>query len=251
MNKKKQKLILLALLTLACIILALALTPVSQSKEYHHFADAREFLGVPNFANVISNFPFVVGGIIGLVLSLKTKATKSISVIYFLLFTGVLLTGFGSAYYHLNPNNNTLVYDRIPMTIVFMSFLAATVSERINAKWGTILLFPLVVIGIGSVLYWHLTELKGIGDLRFYGLVQFYPVLFIPLVLVLFPSQQTNAGLSDLAWIVVWYVIAKLFEHYDWQIYSVGNLISGHTLKHLAAAMSCWYLVKLFRRKYN
>ncbi len=250
MSKKKQKLILLGLLTLACIIVAFALKRVSQSVEYHHFADARQFLGVTNFANVISNIPFLVGGIIGMVLLSRTKASKSISVIYLFLFIGVLFTGVGSAYYHLSTNNNTLVYDRIPMTIVFMSFLAATISERINEKWGVVLLLPLVAIGIGSVLYWHLTELKGMGDLRLYGLVQFYPVLFIPLVLVLFPSQQKNAGLSELAWIVVWYVIAKLFEHFDWQIYSLGNLISGHTLKHLAAAMSCWYLVKLFRRKY-
>ncbi len=244
---RKQKLALLGIFTLLCIIVMFAFKPIPQSPEYHHFADIRELLGIKNFANVISNLPFLVAGIAGLALLPKANAAKSILTTYGLLFAGVLLTGFGSAYYHLSPDNDTLVYDRVPMTIVFMSFLAATIAETINVKWGAILLLPLIVIGVGSVLYWHFTELRGMGDLRLYGLVQFYPVLFIPLVLVLFPFPKARAGLRELAWVVVWYAIAKLLEHFDSQIYSLGHFISGHSLKHLAAVMSAWYLIKVFK----
>ena len=247
---KQRRLIFLASLTVLCICGAFFIKPIPQSLAYHHFADDREFWGIPNFANVISNLPFLLTGVIGLMLLPKAKANKAILVTYSCLFIGILLTGFGSAYYHYAPDNNTLVYDRIPMTIVFMALLAATIGETISAKWGSVLLFPLVIIGIGSVFYWHFTELQGDGDLRLYGLVQFYPVICIPLMLVLFPSANHNRGIRQLVWVVVWYVIAKIFEYFDWQIYAVTHFVSGHTLKHLGAAVSTWYLVRVFKIKH-
>ena len=247
---KQRRLIFLASLTVLCICGAFFIKPIPQSLAYHHFADGREFWGIPNFANVISNLPFLLTGIIGLMLLPKVKASKSILVTYACLFVGILLTGFGSAYYHYSPDNNTLVYDRIPMTIVFMALLAATIGETISSKWVFVLLFPLVIIGIGSVLWWHFTELQGHGDLRLYGLVQFYPVIFIPLILVLFPSANYTRGIKQLVCVVIWYVIAKVFEYFDTQIYTFNHFVSGHTLKHLAAAISCWYLLKLFKNKY-
>lgn len=170
--------------------------------------------------------------------------------IYGVLFAGILLTGLGSAYYHYNPNNDSLIYDRIPMTIVFMSLLSATIAELIDTRLGTRLLSLLVAIGVSSVLWWHYTESLGRGDLRLYGLVQYYPMLFIPLILLLFRSPTSNKGISCLIWAVVWYVIAKLLEKFDREIYSTLRFISGHSLKHLAAAVSTWYLVRLFEQKH-
>lgn len=245
---KNQKLVVLGIITAGCVIATFVIKPIPQDEAYHHFADTREFLGIANFWNVISNLPFLAVGLTGL--ALLFKASKDLLLPYRVLFTGILLTGIGSAYYHLTPNNNTLVYDRIPMTLVFMSLLAATVSETISKRLGIVLLLPLLTLGVGSVLYWHITETQGKGDLRLYGLVQFYPVLFIPLVLIMFPSAQARTGVKALVWVVLWYVIAKIFEHFDLQVYEVGHIVSGHTLKHLAAAVTTWYLVRIFKIKY-
>jgi hypothetical protein len=140
-------------------------------------------------------------------------------------------------------------WDRIPITIVFMSFLSATAAELVNRRLGIRLLRPLVPVVIGSVLWWHYTETIGRGDLRLYGWVQFYPMLAIPLLLWLYYRPAVKTILPILVWIVVWYVIAKVFEAFDFPIYrAIG--VSGHTLKHLAAAVTTWYFVMLFRKQY-
>ncbi len=245
-SRKIWLLILLTLTTLVAIFLA---PPIPQALSFHHFADDRALWGIPNFGNVTSNLPFLIVAIIGLVRVMKTTAPPAIRATYALLFVGVLLTGLGSAHYHWNPNNDTLVWDRIPMTIVFMSLLAATVAELISRPLGIRLLLPLVALGVGSVLWWHYTETQGHGDLRLYYWVQYYPMLALPLIFWLFYTPAVIPILRCLGWVVAWYVIAKIFESLDYPIYrAIG--ISGHTLKHLAAAVSTGYFVSLFRRQY-
>jgi hypothetical protein len=246
---RNQKYWLLGLLTLVTLAALFLLPPVAQSLSFHHFADDRSLWGIPNFGNVASNLPFLVIAIIGLVTVVRATVPSAIRLTYTLLFVGVLLTGLGSAYYHWNPNNDTLVWDRIPMTIVFMSLLAATVAELVSRRLGVGLLLPLVAVGVGSVIWWHYSETRGYGDLRLYGWVQFYPMLALPLILWLFYTPVVKFILRCLVWVVVWYVIAKVLEQLDFPIYrAIG--VSGHTLKHLAAAVSTWYFVVLFRRQY-
>src|SRR5882724_8923083 len=139
--KSNTKFLLISLLTLVAIVVVIMLKPIPQNSSYHLFADQITIFGIPNFLNVFSNFLFLIFGIYGLSLLKKTNAQRSIKVIYAVLFSGILLTGLGSAYYHYSPNNDSLVYDRIPMTIVFMAFLSVTVAELIDIKIGTILLF--------------------------------------------------------------------------------------------------------------
>jgi hypothetical protein len=243
------KLRLLAVLTGVSLIVIFCLRPMAQAGSFHNFADARALSHIPNFGNVISNVPFLIIGVAGLVLVFKTAVASEIRITYVLLFLGVLLTGLGSAHYHWNPNNNTLVWDRLPMTIVFMSFLSATVTESVDRQLGTRLLLPLVAVGAGSVIWWHYTETLGRGDLRFYYWVQFYPMVMIPLLLCLFYNPGIRPILPYLVWIVVWYILAKVFEQLDYQIYWLIG-ISGHTIKHLAAAASTAYFIGLFRRKH-
>jgi ceramidase len=206
--------------------------------------------GIPNFGNVASNLPFLIVALVGLVTVTKAAVPPAIRATYALLFVGVLLTGLGSAYYHWNPNNDTLVWDRIPMTIVFMSLLAATVAELISRPVGIRLLLPLVALGAGSVLWWHYTETQGHGDLRLYFWVQYYPMLAIPLILWFFYQPAAINILPCLIWVVIWYIIAKVFEQLDYPIYRADG-VSGHTLKHLAAAVSTWYFISLFRKQYT
>ena len=114
----------------------LLLPPIPQDQSYHHFADQRTLLGVPNFWNVISNLPFIAVGAAGLRRFHRDPAT-------FVIFLGIFLTGFGSSYYHWNPSDSTLFWDRLPMTLCFMAILAVVVEERISARLGATLLWPL------------------------------------------------------------------------------------------------------------
>jgi multisubunit Na+/H+ antiporter MnhG subunit len=131
--------------------------------ELSRFADVRSLWGIPNAWNVISNFPFIAIGAVGLARCRDDAAT-------FVIFLGIFLTGFGSSYYHWSPNDGTLFWDRLPMALVFMAILASTVEERVNAKAGAVLLWPLLAIGVFSLLLWRWS-----GDLRLYGWVQFFP----------------------------------------------------------------------------
>jgi hypothetical protein len=166
---------------------------------------------------------------------------------YLIFSLGVMLTTFGSAYYHLAPDNARLVWDRLPMAMGFMALLAAVVGERTRAQLASRMLAPLILVGIGSVLYWHWTELSGRGDLRLYGLVQFGSLAAVVLMCSVLPSRYTRGG--DMFVVVGFYALAKVFEGLDKQIYAVGGFVSGHTLKHLTAALACYWVLRMVMRR--
>lgn len=245
--QSRHRLYLLGLMTVLAVAGVYAIPHIPQSVTYHNFCDTRTLAGIRNFANVISNLPFVIVGLIGLLSVKRSVAPRNIAVIYISLFAGIILTGFGSAYYHGYPDNNTLVFDRLPMTIVFMSLLAAVAGESIDTRIGALTLAPLLLTGIASVLWWHYTERAGAGDLRLYVLVQYYPMILIPAIFILFPPPAGQKAWLPLLYAAAWYAIAKVFEQFDCNIYSTLGFVSGHSLKHLAAAISTWFLVKRFR----
>ena len=213
----------------------LPLPPLLQNQNYHQFADQRNLFGIPNFWNVVSNLPFIAVGAAGL-LSFRRD------LITLVLFSGIFLTGFGSSYYHLNPSDVTLFWDRLPMTLCFAAILAAVVEERVDEKAGKVLLRPLLAIGIFSLLLWRWTD-----DLRLYAWAQFFPFLALILILRLFPPKFTGA----IYWIAAaaFYALAKVFEYYDEAIFSAGSILSGHTLKHLAAAAACFAILRVFQTR--
>ncbi len=236
---KTHRVILLLTLSLVGIISLLLQSNIPQSQAYHHFADRNTLCQIPNFMNVISNLFFVIIGLYG-IYQLKNNSFFTISkthiLNYYLFFIGIVLTGFGSAYYHLHPNNDTLVYDRIPMTISFMSFFCIIIGEFISVRAGYLLLAPFILLGISSVYYWQYTETEGTGDLRFYILVQFLPMLLTPIILLLFKS---NFKTHNYLWyIVLVYALAKLFETLDYQVFNVIKTISGHSIKHIVASFA-------------
>jgi hypothetical protein len=228
-----------------------------QDPSYHNFADQRTLHGIPHFWNVFSNIPFVVIGVWGLWCLTCAPTARFAQVFqesrerwpFLVLFLGIALTGFGSAWYHLQPNNDRLLWDRLPLAAAFMALFAAILGERLGPRIGSLLLFPLVVLGISSVLYWHWTESQGQGDLRLYYLVQFYPLLAIPLLVFLFPPQYTRSG--DLFVALGWYVLAKLCEHpWDASIYAANHWLSGHTLKHLLAALGAYWILRMLQLRH-
>jgi hypothetical protein len=164
---------------------------------------------------------------------------------YFIFFLGVALTAFGSAYFHLRPNDSRLVGDRIPMTIGFTGLVAGVVSERISVQAGLRLLAPLVELGIGSVYYWRMTEAAGHGDLRLYGLLQYGSLLAVVLLIALFPPRYTRG--ADFITSLLIYGLAKGFEAADRQIFALGGIVSRHTLKHVAAAISAYWILRMLQ----
>jgi len=231
--------------TALCALGLATVRRIPQPLAYHHFADQRVLWGIPNFADTVSNLPFLLVGVWGLVLMVRGRirfVDARERWFYLIFFVGVALTCIGSSYYHLSPDNNRLVWDRLPMTLAFMSLLAAIIAERIALTAGLALLVPLLLLGLASVWYWHIAD-----DLRLYAYVQFFPALGIPLIMLLFPPRYTRS--FDLLPAVGFYVMAKILEATDKQIYALGELVSGHTLKHLAAAAAAWWILRMLVRR--
>lgn len=227
---------------LAAMAVAIALPPIPQDQAYHAFADTRTIAGIPNFWNVASNAGFVIVGLAGLLwLARRGRPTPGGSlqaaweVAAAVAFAvGVLFTGIGSMFYHLAPDHGRLVWDRLPMTLIFMSLFALVIGDRIGPVAGQRLLGPLLAIGVGSVIVWHLSEVAGRGDLRLYALVQFLPLLLVPLLLLLMPARYSGAVWLWVA--LALNAIGKVAELADAWILAASGLMSGHTVKHLVMA---------------
>ena len=233
--KRNLPILIFSGLAVASLAGLLVLPPIPQDQGYHQFADERTIFGIPNFWNVVSNLPFLAVGAAGLRRFRDDPAT----VVFFL---GVFLTGIGSSYYHWNPNDDTLFWDRLPMTLSFAAILALVVSERVDARSGAILLWPALAIGVFSLVLWRWTD-----DLRLYFWVQFFPGIAVIVLFLLYPPKYTGTRY----WIAaaVLYALAKVFEFTDEPIYSAANLLSGHTLKHFAAAGACYAILRYFQTR--
>ncbi len=226
-----------------------------QPLSYHDFADKRVLFGIPNVGDVLTNLAFILVGAWGLWFLAQPGRMHAAFVdareqgLFQWFFAGVLLTGFGSGWYHLAPDNDSLVWDRIPMAISFMSLVAIMLAERVKLSLGLALLMPLMGTGVGTVIWWIWTEHVGHGDLRPYLVVQFYPMITIALMLLLLPAPYTRG--NDYWGLFVFYAAAKVVEVFDHDIYALTHgLISGHNLKHLfAAGGTAWILRMLWLRQ--
>lgn len=247
MSKRSRVLLICAVVVCAGIAVGF-MHRIPQPPRYIEFADHRSWLGIPNFMDVVSNLSLLIAGLWGLAVVFSRHARQSLTSrsewrAYTIFFLGSALTCFGSAYFHWNPNNWTLVWDRLPMTMAFMSILAGIISERINDRAGSLLLAPLLLIGAGSVFLWYASEVHGNGDLRLYLCVQFFPAIMILLALLLFEPKYTRGG--DFLAVLGFYALAKLLEAADAPIYHLLRAVSGHTLKHLAAAMAVVWVARM------
>src|SRR5262249_13242032 len=199
---ERRRSVLIVLGLMAASLAVLPLPPaIPQDQSYHRFADDSALLGIPNFWNVASNLPFIAVGAVGLREFYRQPATL-------VLFLGIFLTGFGSSYYHWDPSDRTLFWDRLPMTLCFMAILVVVIEERVSARLGAVLLWPLLATGLLSLLVWRWT-----GDLRLYGWVQFFPMVAVPLLLLTCTPEHSVMFCWGVAGAL--YVLAKLFEFYD------------------------------------
>jgi hypothetical protein len=229
---------------------AVALPAMPQPLSYHAFADCRTVWSIPNFFNVLSNLPFLAAGLMGLTILWRGggnfhDAREQLPYLVFLL--GATLTSFGSAWYHLAPDNGRLVWDRLPMTLGFAGLVAAAMAERVDSRSGLRALWPLLALGAGTVVYWYATERAGAGNLIPYAAFQAWSILAIVLLIALFPARRYSHG-HLLAWAAAWYGLAKVFETFDLQIFRLlqGEL-SGHTIKLLLAGAGVFAIVRQLR----
>jgi hypothetical protein len=218
---------------------------IAQDPAYHLFADQRMLAGLPHAHDVLSNLPFCLAGLLGIFAIVKRPSlAQGFNTMYLVFFAAMLATGLGSAYYHLAPDNQTLVWDRLPMAVGFMSMFAIIIGERLSPRLGRRLFPWLLAAGIYSVIYWHWQD-----DLRPYALVQFGTLLALPLILLI--RRRPDSGLLWLA--IGFYLLAKIFEACDAQIYALtAHWVSGHSLKHLAASVTpLLILLRLSRAEKN
>ncbi len=256
MKSKREKygFILIVLAGVFTLLAFLFSERVPQDIRYHGFSDTETYICIPNALNVLSNIPFLAVGILGLLSFFRNRShspniVESNILAYFVLFLGTALVGVGSSYYHLWPSNETLVWDRLPMTFAFMGLYSIIVSEFISETKGKLLLLPLLCAGVFSVLYWWYTESRGVGDLRYYAVVQFFPILTIPVILLFFKSKYCSVSGY---WVLLGtYVAAKLFEHFDAQIHEVLLVVSGHSIKHILPALGLFILLNKYKAKEN
>ena len=209
-------------------VAVLFLNPIPQDPEYHRFADDRLLWGVPNLWNVLTNLPFLLVGIIGIRFCYRTKLALA-RTSWAVFFVGVALVSFGSAYYHIDPNHTTLFWDRLPMTVAFMSLLIAILVEFIDPAYERVGLPLAISVGVAAILYWLVVD-----DLRFYAWVQFAPLACIPIILIV--VRTPGANISYLFAGLALYFLAKVAEFYDHEIYALlDGALSGHSLKHVLA----------------
>jgi hypothetical protein len=251
MERRVFRHVVVLLTVLGAGVLVLMRPPIPQDPGYHEMADQRPALGMANGLNVLSNLPFALVGLSGLVVTFRRQGAPFedpwVRWPYAAVFGGTALTAVGSAYYHLAPDNARLVWDRLPMTLAFMGLVAAVVAERVSVGASRVLFVPLLLAGAGSVAYWRWSELQGVGDLRPYVLVQFGSLVAVAVLVAVYPGREGDS--RCLAAALLAYGCAKGLESADRWILDVGHVVSGHTLKHVAAAAGVGCLAAMLRAR--
>lgn len=230
---------------LAAVLTFTLVGPLPQDPAYHALADSRPLGAIPNAQNVLSNLPFVLIGLWALAQRGRWQEDQARGFPSWTIFAvGLALTGLGSAYYHWAPDNRTLVWDRLPIALMTMAVTTAVLSEHLRRGLEKVLLWPLLGVAAASVWYWWWTEEAGRGDLRAYALVQFLPLLIVPVVVLALRSRYSRA--TDLLVLIGFYLLARVAEMQDHAVMSLtGGLTSGHTLKHLFAAVGAWWVARM------
>jgi hypothetical protein len=220
-----------------------AMSPVIKGPGFHEYADGRYWLGIPHAGDVLSNLPFVIVGIMGLVAAREVTAVpRRLVQLFFLAILGI---GLGSGAYHVHPIDATLAFDWLPIVVALAWLTALVVSDRVDARAGRVAAFVLPALAIGSVLWWWAGGGTAGGDMRWYAMLQLLFVAIVPVVLVLYPKGTLSRG--DLLLGVGCFVGARVLHANDAAILEATG-VSGHTLKHLAAGVAAYFVLRAVRR---
>lgn len=227
--------------------------PIAQDPAYHAFADARALGRIPNFADVASNLAILAPALAGLVLVQRVDAPMRFGspaerAFALLFFAALVATALGSTWYHLAPDNDRLLLDRLPIGLAFTAFIAWLVAERTRPRGGGVaLLLPWIAVGPASVLWWYAGELHGAGDLRPYLLLYVFVFVATPLLLSL-PTAYSRA--RAYWWAYLAFALGMACDRLDHAIWIwLDGWISGHTIKHLLMGLALALLVRMLGRR--
>lgn len=216
---------------------------IVQPQEYYVFADNNMAFGLPHFGDFLSNISFLLVAIYMVfsfpssAVALKEKYSQS-TLILPIIMLGSFMVGFGSSIFHLNPTETSLILDRFPMTIVFtVVFFDLLFSLKVIEHKNPLRVIMLAIFAaIMSLLYWKISIMLGVEDLRPYVFVQFFPMLSL-LFLTVFFYKKHDLRLIFLMFVL--YVLAKIFEFYDAAIFELfGTYLSGHNIKHVLSGLA-------------
>jgi hypothetical protein len=227
---KPEKYVLLFLIALTGF--GLFLPAIHQLESYHHFADQRTWGVIPNFSDVFSNLIFIAVGAAGLYrLASLPPALQKTRLPLSIFFIGLLLIGPGSAYYHWAPDSQTILVDRLPMVLAFAGVVATFLTQRVSARIGLTGLAAGLILGAAGLITSSMT-----GNLALYVMLQFGGLTGLVVGLLVLRNDDDIFPWWSL---IGWYALAKALElgdHAVWEF--TQHVVSGHTLKHIAAGMS-------------
>lgn len=219
--------------------------PIAQWASYHDFADQRAWLGIPNAADVLSNLPFALVGVWWLLAMRALQGTPA-TLAWRAFAIALIATAAGSAFYHWAPDNASLAFDRLPIAWACAALTCAFLAERLDARWARpgVLAAALMLASLSVGLWWW-SEAIGRSDLRAYLFVQFLPMLLVPAALLMRLPRRSAGAAPNRAWwgVLAGYGVAKILEVADHAVLEHVMLLSGHTLKHLAAAGAAGWLL--------
>ena len=221
----------------ALLALALFGPMLPASAHQHTLADQRALWGIPCALDVLSNLPFAIAGLWGLValrrvapgmLDAPSRALAS------LFFAGLVCTAAGSALYHWQPQDAGLLWDRLGMVLPFAGLLGLAGASRVSARAGAAAAGTVLLAGPLAVLWWSHS-----GNLLPWAVVQLGGMLVV-LALACLPRRDGALALH-LGAVMALYALAKLFEAADHAVFeATGQAVSGHSLKHVLAAAAAW-----------
>jgi hypothetical protein len=236
--------------------IALALHgPIEQLANYHAFADQTHFAGIPHACDVLSNLGFALVALWGWLRLQPQREHPALAAGwpgYRLFLLGLFLTAFGSSFYHLEPDNARLVWDRLPIAWACSGLLVAVHAEtagRCPITGRERMNVALLAVGATlSVGWWYWTDLlSGHGDLRPYLLLQGLPIVLVPLWQGMHGAPRADR--LAFAGALLLYVLAKTAELNDHALQAVLGGLSGHTLKHLLATAAAYVIVARLARR--
>lgn len=234
-------LVLLALTFAAGAALALH-GPIVQWADYHRFADVRSWSVLPNAWNVLSNLPFALAAL------WAWPRLRGAGAAWQSFCIAIALTSIGSSIYHWAPDDLSLLIDRLPIAWACSTLLCAFLAERVSPRWRSLASVVLALAASSvAVAWWGVGMAQGSGDLRPYVFVQFMPMLVIPAALLMRMPVLSQDAVPAFSWwsALALYACAKAVEAADAAVLEItAHAVSGHSLKHLLAALAAWLLLR-------